>query len=211
MSKVLYITANPKPIEASYSLSVAEQFINEYKNNNPEDEIINIDVYKNNIPLIDGDVFEAWGKLAQGTAFTDLTEAQQQKVGTLGALVDQFVEADKYVFVSPLWNFGIPPMLKAYIDAVSVAGKTFKYTETGSVGLLSGKKAVHVQARGGIYSVGPAAELELADRYIKAVLGFFGVTDVQSVVVEGANFTPDKAEEIKAAAIANAKEVAKKF
>jgi FMN-dependent NADH-azoreductase len=211
MSKVLYITANPKPIEASYSLSVAEQFINEYKNNNPEDEIINIDVYKNNIPLIDGDVFEAWGKLAQGTAFTDLTDAQQQKVGTLGALVDQFVEADKYVFVSPLWNFGIPPMLKAYIDAVSVAGKTFKYTETGSVGLLSGKKAVHVQARGGIYSVGPAAELELADRYIKAVLGFFGVTDVQSVVVEGANFTPDKAEEIKAAAIANAKEVAKKF
>ncbi|WP_160670128.1 FMN-dependent NADH-azoreductase [Clostridium sp. C8-1-8] len=211
MSKVLYITANPKPIEASYSLSVAEQFINEYKNNNPEDEIINIDVYKNNIPLIDGDVFEAWGKLAQGTAFTDLTEAQQQKVGTLGALVDQFVEADKYVFVSPLWNFGIPPMLKAYIDAVSVAGKTFKYTETGSVGLLSGKKAVHVQARGGIYSVGPAAELELADRYIKAVLRFFGVTDVQSVVVEGANFTPDKAEEIKAAAIANAKEVAKKF
>ncbi|QAA30605.1 FMN-dependent NADH-azoreductase [Clostridium manihotivorum] len=211
MSKVLYITANPKPIEASYSLSVAEEFINEYKNNNPEDEIINIDVYKNNIPLIDGDVFEAWGKLAEGTAFTDLIEAQQQKVGTLGALVDQFVEADKYVFVSPLWNFGIPPMLKAYIDAVSVAGKTFKYTETGSVGLLSGKKAVHVQARGGIYSVGPAAELELADRYIKAVLGFFGVTDVQSVVVEGANFTPDKAEEIKAAAIANAKEVAKKF
>ncbi|GKU26002.1 FMN-dependent NADH-azoreductase [Clostridium folliculivorans] len=211
MSKVLFITANPKSVEASYSLTVAKEFIEEYKKVNPNDEIINIDVYKDNIPLIDGDVFEAWGKLAGGVAFNELSQEQQQKVGTLGALVDQFVDVDKYVFVSPLWNFGIPPMLKAYIDTVSVAGKTFKYTESGSVGLLSGKKAVHIQARGGIYSYGPTAEFELGDRYIKSVLGFFGITDYSSVIVEGANYAPDKAEEIKNAAIDNAKKVAKSF
>ncbi|MFP3821738.1 NAD(P)H-dependent oxidoreductase, partial [Bacillus sp. SIMBA_008] len=91
--------------------------------------------------------------------FDTLSAEEQAKVARLNELSDQFVSADKYVFVSPLWNFSFPPVLKAYIDSVAVAGKTFKYTEQGPVGLLTDKKALHIQARGGYYSEGPAAEL----------------------------------------------------
>ncbi|PNB70901.1 FMN-dependent NADH-azoreductase, partial [Pseudomonas sp. FW305-BF6] len=81
-------------------------------------------------------------------------------------IVTQFVEADKYVFVTPMWNFSFPPVMKSYIDAVCVAGKTFKYTENGPQGLLGGKKALHIQASGGVYSEGPAAGMEMGHRYI---------------------------------------------
>ena len=126
-------------------------------------------------------------------------------------LLDQFIAADKYVFVTPLWNFTIPPMMKAYLDNICIVNKTFKYTQNGSVGLLTDKKAVHIQARGGVYSSGPAAELELGDRYINTILSFVGITDKQSIIVEGMNETPDKADEIKKNAIKEARKVAQKF
>ncbi|KMR64078.1 FMN-dependent NADH-azoreductase, partial [Staphylococcus aureus] len=78
-----------------------------------------------------------------------------------------------------------------YLDSVSVAGKTFKYTAEGPVGLLPDKKALHIQARGGYYSEGPAAELEMGDRYIKQMMGFYGITDVDSLIVEGHNAEPN--------------------
>lgn len=129
----------------------------------------------------------------------------------MNALLEQFISADKYVFVTPLWNFTVPANMKIYLDALCIVGKTFAYTENGPVGLLKNKKAVHIQARGGIYSSGPAADFEMGDRYINTVLGFIGVTDKQSIIIEGVNATPDKAGEIKAAAIAKAEEVAKSF
>lgn len=95
--------------------------------------------------------------------------------------------------------------------SISVAGKTFKYTEQGPVGLLTDKKAVHIQARGGVYSEGPAQENEFGDRYLKAILAFLGVASVESVIVEGMGQFPDKAEEIKQKAIKYAKDVAKRF
>ncbi|MFC4767544.1 FMN-dependent NADH-azoreductase [Effusibacillus consociatus] len=211
MAQVLLITANPKAAEQSFSLSVAKEFLNEYRNENPNDEIVELDLYKMNIPNLDEDVFNAWGKLQAGTSFDQLTATEKEKVSRLSDLVDQFVAADKYIFVTPLWNFGVPPVMKSYIDAVSVAGKTFKYTEQGPVGLLPDKKAVHIQARGGIYSGGPAKDMEFGDRYIRAVLSFFGITDVESVIAEGMAFTPNEAEKIKANAIERAKEVAKNF
>ncbi len=211
MSKVLYITANPKPVDQSFSLTVGEAFLEAYKQANPQDEIVKVDLYQTEVPLIDEDVFSAWGKLQQGTAFDALTEQEQAKVSQMNVLLEQFMEADKYVFVTPLWNFSVPPKMKAYIDNITIAGKTFKYTDEGPVGLLEGKKAVHIQARGGIYSEGPAKDMEFGDRYIQQVLGFIGVTDVQSIIVEGVNAMPDKAEEIKAKAIEEAKEVAENF
>lgn len=211
MSKVLYITANPKVVSQSFGLQVGEEFLNEYKKHNPSDEIVHLDVYNMEIPFIDYDMFDAWGKLAQGIAFNELSEVQQKNLTRFNELTEQFIEADKYVFVTPLWNFSIPPMLKAYFDNVLVAGKTFKYTENGPVGLLKGKKALHIQARGGIYSEGPALEVELGDRYVKTALGFIGVVDVETLAVEGMNFTPDKAEDIRITAIEKAKKVAERF
>lgn len=145
MAKVLYITAHPHDETVSYSMATAKAFIESYKEANPSDEVVHIDLYKENIPHIDADVFAGWGKLQSGAGFDTLSAEEQAKVARLNELSDQFVSADKYVFVSPLWNFSFPPVLKAYIDSVAVAGKTFKYTEQGPVGLLTDKKALHIK------------------------------------------------------------------
>ncbi|WP_018132990.1 FMN-dependent NADH-azoreductase [Effusibacillus pohliae] len=211
MAKVLYITANPKAAAESYSMSVGQAFLEVYRQANPADEIVELDLYKMDIPHIDADVFNGWGKLQQGTAFDQLSPEEQGKIGRINELTDQFVAADKYVFVTPMWNFSVPPKMKAYIDTICIAGKTFKYTEQGPVGLLKGKEAVHIQARGGIYSDGPAKEFEFGDRYIRTVLTFLGVSSIESIIVEGMAQHPEQAEQIKAKAIDRAREVAKKF
>lgn len=211
MAKVLYITAHPHNETQSYSMAVGKEFIETYKEVNPSDEVVHIDLYKENIPHIDADVFSGWGKLQSGQAFDALSTEEQAKVSRLGELSDQFVAADKYVFVTPLWNFSFPPVMKAYLDSVSVAGKTFSYTENGPVGLLQGKKALHIQARGGFYSEGPAAELEMGHRFLTVMMNFFGIPTLEGLIVEGHNAMPDKAQEIKANAIARAKDLAHTF
>ncbi|WP_349407505.1 FMN-dependent NADH-azoreductase [Pseudalkalibacillus sp. SCS-8] len=211
MAEVLYITANPKSVEESLSLAVGEEFIQTYREANPNDEVIRLNLYDYDIPYIDTDVFNGWGKLQQGQAYEELSLDEQDKVRRINVLTEQFKKADKYVFVTPLWNFGVPPKMKAYIDTISIAGSTFKYTENGPVGLLENKKALHIQARGGIYSEGPAAELEMGDRYIKAVMGFLGVDDYNSIIIEGHAMMPDKTDEIKAEAMDKAKTIAQTF
>lgn len=211
VAKVLYVTANPKPEDQSFSLSVGRAFLEAYREKNPGDEITEVDLYKTEIPYIDADVFGGWGKLQQGAAFEDLTENEKAKVGRINQLCDQFVSADKYIFVTPLWNFSVPPMMKAYIDSICIAGKTFNYTENGPVGLLKNKKAVHIQSRGGVYSEGPAAGFELGDRYIRSLLTFLGVQPIESVIIEGTAQMPDQSGSIKAKAVEQAREVADGF
>ncbi|MBH8596814.1 MULTISPECIES: FMN-dependent NADH-azoreductase [unclassified Thermoactinomyces] len=208
MAKVLYITANPKPVDESFSLRVGKAFLERYKEIRPEDEIVELDLYKTEIPYIDEEVFSGWGKLAKGA---DLTPEEKKKVDRINELTEQFVSADKYVFVTPFWNFLFPPKLKAYIDTICIAGKTFKYTENGPVGLLKGKKAVHIQARGGVYSEGPAREVEFSDRYLRTVLQFIGITDVESVIAEGMAAFPEQADAILEKAIAHGQDVAASF
>lgn len=211
MATVLYITAHPHDHQTSFSLAVGKEFIEAYREANPSDEVINVDLFKEDIPQIDADVFSGWGKLQSGTAFDQLSDVEKAKVARLGAIVDQFVAADKYVFVSPMWNFSFPPVLKAYIDATSVAGKTFKYTEKGPVGLLSSKKGLHIQASGGIYSEGPAAAFESGHSYLKKIAQFYGIPSFEGIFVEGMAVTPDQAQSIKEKAIVKAKEAASSF
>jgi FMN-dependent NADH-azoreductase len=211
VAKLLFITANPKTVDQSYSLTVGKAFLDAYQQENPKDEIIELDLYNTNIPYIDTDVLSGWGKLQQGTAFEELSTVEKDKVSRINELTDQLIAADKYVFVTPMWNFSIPPKMKAYIDTICIAGKTFKYTENGPVGLLTDKSAVHIQSRGGVYSEGPAKDFEFGDRYIRSVLTFLGVPSIESVIVEGTAQMPNEAENIKAKAIEHAKEAAKKF
>ncbi|AGE24016.1 MULTISPECIES: FMN-dependent NADH-azoreductase [Geobacillus] len=211
MTKVLYITAHPHDDTQSYSMAVGKAFIDTYKQVHPDHEVIHLDLYKEYIPEIDVDVFSGWGKLRSGKSFEELSDEEKAKVGRMNELCEQFISADKYVFVTPMWNFSFPPVLKAYIDAVAVAGKTFKYTEQGPVGLLTDKKALHIQARGGFYSEGPAAEMEMGHRYLSVIMQFFGVPSFEGLFVEGHAAVPEKAEEIKANAIARAKDLAHTF
>jgi FMN-dependent NADH-azoreductase len=137
MVHILYITAHPHNETQSYSMAVGKAFIESYKQINPNDEVTHLDLYKENIPHIDADVFSGWGKLRSGQGFEELTAEEKEKVGRLNELSEQFIAADKYVFVTPLWNFSFPPIMKAYLDSVAVAGKTFKYTEEGPIGPFS--------------------------------------------------------------------------
>lgn len=209
--KILYITANPKNINDSHSLSVGEAFLKEYKKNNPEDEVVTIDLFKSNVPLIDNDVMNAWGKLGNGVEFKDLSEIEIEKVSAMGLNLEEFISADKYVFVSPLWNFGVPPVLKAYIDNILITGKTFKYTETGPVGLLENKKALYIQASGGVYSNPQMASYEHGFNHLKIALGFIGISDLQNLLVEGVNMASDGGTEIRSQFISKAIELGKTF
>ena len=211
MAKVLYITAHPLNEEQSVSLAAGKAFIETYKEVNQNDEIVHVDLFKENIPQIDADVLGGWGKLQKGTAFEELSSEEQSKVGRLAELVEQFTGADKFVFVTPLWNFSFPPVMKAYLDSVAVAGKTFRYTAEGPVGLMTDKKALHIQARGGYYSEGPAAEVEMGHRYLANIMNFFGVPSLEGVFIEGHNANPEKAQEIKENGIACAKDMAHTF
>ncbi len=214
MTKVLFITANPNDEKRSASMAAGKAFIEAYKETNPTDEIVTVDLFKEEIPNLDADVFSGWGKLRAGQPMDALSTEELTKVSRLNEILDQFMSADKMIFVTPLWNYLFPAVLKAYIDAVAVPGKTFKYTEKGSQGLLQGqgKKVLHIQARGDFYSEGhPLAHLELGNRYLKQLMAIMGITDFEGLFIEGHDAMPDKAEEIKAAGIERAKQLAHKF
>lgn len=208
MTKLLYITAHPLDELVSSSMAAGKAFKESYEKAHPEDEVVHIDLFKEYIPQIDADVFAGWGKLQNGES---LTEAESQKVNRLNEIVEEFINADKYVFVTPMWNLSFPPVMKAYIDAVAVAGKTFKYTSEGAVGLLTDKKALHIQARGGFYSEGPGANLENGDRYLKTMMGFFGVPSYETLAIEGHHAAPERSEEIKTAALKEAEALGERF
>lgn len=185
MKKVLYITANPKREDQSFSLKAGKQFIDLYKTNNPSDEIFELDLYNIEIPFIDEDVLNGWNKLASGKEFGELSDSEQFKVEAINKFTEQFINADKYIFVTPMWNLSLPPKVKVYIDTLMIAGKTFKYTESGAIGLLNNKKAFHIHASGGVYSIPTASDFEFAHSYLKQVLAFMGVNDYDSVLIEG--------------------------
>jgi len=172
MSKVLYIKANIKKEEESRTFKVSDSFIEEYRNDNPNDEIITLDLYKENIDFLKpedlGEIFGA--------------KNEESRNNPILKYAYQFAEVDKYVISAPMWNLSIPAILKAYIDYVSVTGITFKYTAEGPVGLLKDKKAVHIVSRGGEYGDAP---YEMGDKYLRTILGFFGIQDIKTIAVEG--------------------------
>ena len=106
-------------------------------------------------------------------------------------VLDEFLAADVVVIGAPMYNFSIPSTLKAWIDRVMVAGKTFRYGADGPEGLAGGKRVVIVSSRGGIYSEGPMQALDFQENYLRKVFGFIGVTDVEIVRAEGVNLSPE--------------------
>ena len=171
MSKVLYIKANIKKEGESRTFKVADSFIEEYKKNNPEDEIVVLDLYKENIDFLRSEDL--------GGIFGPKDETSKHH--PILKYAYQFADADKYIIAAPMWNLSIPAILKAYIDYISVTGITLKYTEKGPVGLLNNKKAVHIVSRGGEYNNTP---YEMGDRYLRTILGFFGIQEVETIAVE---------------------------
>ena len=130
-----------------------------------------------------------------------LTPAQKRENEISERLVTQFLAADVIVIGAPMYNFSVPSQLKAWIDRIAQAGRTFKYTEKGPQGLAGGKTVIVVSSRGGAYSANPAlAFLDHQESYLKTVFGFFGITDVRFVRAEGLAM----GDAAKASAIASA-------
>ncbi|MEK4028187.1 MULTISPECIES: FMN-dependent NADH-azoreductase [Bacillaceae] len=206
MSKVLFIKANPRPIDQSVSVKLYYAFLESYKETHPHDEITELDLFQENLPYYGTDMINGMFKLAKGL---ELTTEEEAATVTVNKYLNPFLEADKVVIAFPLWNFTVPAALHTYLDYLSQAGKTFKYTPEGPVGLLTDKKVALLQARGGVYSEGPAQATEMSMNYVRTILGFWGVNDITTVIVEGHNQFPDRAEEIieegvrKAATAAN--------
>jgi FMN-dependent NADH-azoreductase len=122
-------------------------------------------------------------RLAPGAAVSDVQKAEN---AISEALVLQFLAADVIVVGAPLYNFSVPSQLKAWIDRVAQVGRTFKYTETGPVGLAGGKTVIVASTRGGMYSTSEGGRaMEHQESYLQTVFGFFGISDVRIVRAEG--------------------------
>ena len=198
MSKVLYIKANIKNEGESRTFKVSDSFVEEYKRNNPEDEIITLDLYKENIDFLRADDL---GKLFG-------PKDEESKNNSILKYAYQFADADKYIIAAPMWNLSFPAILKAYIDYVSVSGITFKYTAEGPVGLLNNKKAVHIVSRGGGYDNSP---YEMGDRYLRTILGFFGIKDIETIAIDNLDVIGVNVKEKVEEGIEKAISLAKKF
>ncbi|MEJ9114908.1 NAD(P)H-dependent oxidoreductase [Bacillus paramobilis] len=186
MNKTLIINAHPKVDDpSSVSINVLNHFLVSYKELIPNNETIEqINLYDDVVPMIDKTVLSAWEKQGNGQKLTD----EEQKVTErMSEILQQFKSANTYVIVLPLHNFNIPSKLKDYMDNIMIARETFKYTETGSVGLLKdGRRMLVIQASGGIYTNDDwYTEVEYSHKYLKAMFNFLGIEDYQIVRAQG--------------------------
>ncbi|RUT47556.1 FMN-dependent NADH-azoreductase [Paenibacillus anaericanus] len=208
MSTVLFVKANNRPMEQSATVKLYESFLKTYKETHPNDAVTELNLFEADLPYYDNDMLNGLYKLANGYPLT----AEEQKAADLAnTYLDQFLGADKVVFAFPLWNFTIPAQLLTYMFYLNQAGKTFKYTEQGPVGLVGDKKVALLHAAGGVYSEGPMAGLEMSLNYVKNTLAFWGVQNPETVVVEGHNQFPDRAEGILQEGVKQAAELAARF
>jgi FMN-dependent NADH-azoreductase len=121
--------------------------------------------------------------------------ATQKDVTASQAALEEFLAADVVVIGAPMYNFTVPSQLKAWIDRVLVAGKTFRYGATGPEGLAGNKRVIVAISRGGFYGAGtPTAAFEHVETYLRTIFGFIGVTDLQIIVAEGLQIGPEQYE-----------------
>lgn len=206
MTRVLIVRAHPLTGETSKSMKVTDVFVNSYKESNPDHIIEDINLYKIQPPHIDSDLLLSWNALGKKAPFSSLTIIQQQKITLFNYFTELFLATDKIIVANPLWNLNVPSHLKSWFDTICVAEKTFKYTEKGSVGMAGDKKALHIQASGGVYNGQDPASL-----YVKKMFDFLGITNFQQLSIEGMDHFPDQAEQIMASALTDAAKVAKLF
>ncbi|MFC5755603.1 MULTISPECIES: FMN-dependent NADH-azoreductase [unclassified Rhizobium] len=201
MSSILLLTSSPR--SESLSTSIAVELADKLKAQNPGSTIVRRDLAVNPLPHID-DLFTAAIRKPPEAR----TAEEAAAVKTSDELVNELLAADSIVIGTGLINFNIYSSLKTWIDNVARAGLTFKYTESGPVGLATGKKVYVVLASGGVYSQGPAAGMNHAVPYLKSVLGFLGITDIETIYVEGLAFGPEAAEKAIGAAKSRVEELA---
>ena len=174
MSNILYLTASIRGRE-SVSNQIGQALLGSLKG--ADDTVTVRDLSKNDIPFVDAARFEA-----NLTPAADRTPEQSELAAIADTLIEELQAADVIVFATPIYNFGVPAIVKAWADLVARAGTTFKYTENGPVGLLEGKKAYITAASGGT-PIG--ADFDFMSSWLTFFLGFLGISDVEVIAADG--------------------------
>jgi FMN-dependent NADH-azoreductase len=206
---VLVVKANNRPASEGVSSRMYETFMEAVKGA----ENLNVttyDIFEEDMPYLSQDLFSAFGKLQNGG---ELTEGEQRLLAAKQKAMDALTAADLVVFAFPLWNLTIPAKLQTFVDYVYAAGFAFKYDAQGNmVQLMTDKKAVFLNARGGVYSSPEAAPMEMSVNYMRNVFGgVFGMEIIGEVIIEGHNAMPAKATAIIEEGLVKVTELAKKL
>jgi FMN-dependent NADH-azoreductase len=178
--KLLHIDSSPLG-EASASRELSRQAVAEWTASHPQTTVEYLDL------AVDAPSHLDMASLGfrLGIDAPQLTPAQRRENAVSERLVSQFLAADIVVIGAPMYNFSVPSQLKAWIDRIAQAGRTFRYTAQGPEGLAGGKTVIVVSTRGGMYAGLPGEAMDHQESYLKAVFGFFGVDDVRFVRAEG--------------------------
>jgi FMN-dependent NADH-azoreductase len=188
---ILQINSSPRG-EASQSTRLAARLVQRLRDSDPESTLVIRDLGRVPLPELD--------EAALGALFTPVdqrTPEQAKRVAQDDTLIAEIQAADFVVLGVPMYNFGVSAQLKNWIDAISRAGVTFRYSEKGPEGLLKGKRVYVALTRGGKYRNTPA---DTQVPYLKTVFTFLGLTDVHFVYAEGLSMGADAAEQGIAAA-----------
>ncbi|MDG9928702.1 MULTISPECIES: FMN-dependent NADH-azoreductase [Pseudomonas] len=178
MSRILVIESSARQ-EGSVSRQLTGDFIAQWRKAHPQDDVQVRDLAVEPVPHLDATLLGGWMKPAEQQSDIERAAAARSNL-----LTDELLAADVLVLAAPMYNFAIPSTLKSWLDHVLRAGVTFKYTETGPQGLLTGKRAYVLTARGGIYA---GSGLDHQEPYLRQALAFIGIHDVQFIHAEGLN------------------------
>ncbi len=201
MKNILLIESSPRGSD-SYSHQAARSLVNELQQQHPGAPLVVRDLAQNPPPHV-GRAF------VSGLQVPPEQRAPEQATALAlsDALIDELFAADTIVVAVSMHNFGVPSTLKAWIDHISRAGRTFSYGPNGPQGLLKGKRVILVLASGGVYSDGPMKAFDFAGSYLQAVFRFLGITDISAVHVEGVAMSAIGPEKALAAANERARQI----
>ncbi|MDX5334058.1 MAG: NAD(P)H-dependent oxidoreductase [Gammaproteobacteria bacterium] len=177
----------------SDSRALADRFVTTWRQRHPEGRVLVRDLAVEPVPHLDGVMLAALGTSPEAR---DAEAAG--RVALADALLAEFMSADEIVLAVPMYNFGIPSTLKAYLDHVARAGVTFRYTAAGPEGLAGDKRVTLLLTRGGRYTGSP---LDHQAPYLRTFFGFLGITDIREIVAEGLNIDADTRTQALAAAV----------
>jgi FMN-dependent NADH-azoreductase len=181
MKQILVIESSPRGVESA-SRQLTRKLTERLRALYPEAKLIERDLAKDPLPHLDHRTVKA--------IFTrDRTEAEslQEALRLSDQVTEEVLSSDLLVIASPMWNFGLPSSLKAWIDHIVRPGKTFRYTTDGAEGLAREKNAILVLASGGVFTQGPWKSWDTEEPYLRLILGFIGITDIQTVRAQGMN------------------------
>lgn len=203
MTKALVINSSASG-QASVSSQLSSTFVLELQRGDPTLQVVARDVGASPIPHLTPERLPGLAGKTESTAAAETAALSETLIGELR-------DADLLVLGAPMYNFGMPSTLKAWFDHVLRAGITFRYTAEGPEGLMTGKRAVVLESRGGLYSEGPAAGFDNQEPHIRTILGFMGITDVTFIRAERLAIGPDARAASIEAALEEVREVASRF